>query len=431
MIWQQLLDELCTGIKTHDTLKLAVFLLQIINLQDMEDFQPEHTTMDFMLINRSIAAAKRANSHYRDDDGDDEYFQQFFLLCMDLLIALKSGNVDTQIKCQTELINLLSKRLLDDPSFYLTPIIIVAKNLRQVVFSNYPPNSTRMLDDNTATPTIDNFTNAIQRPFKLLISNKSDNKINISAIHIFASHLFSIYFKYNKLNAVINLYKVLSNTILNDNGNNGNRDTHRIEMSPMLPTQSLFDYFIGLSLLVQSNYEKAFAFFNSAYQNKHSKSLNLKILFYLLPLNYLMSKKLPTDAFFKKYPDLQVIQPLYTCIKRLSLSDYNKNLEVFKYLLLRFKVYSLYIKFQTMIQLQTLKTAYAIYKETQTSDQQQKSHIVSFSFFTTSLNLGTSCTRTDFDTECLLCRLIATNNIKGYLSHAKQVIVLSKSSPFP
>lgn len=202
-------------------------------------------------------------------------------------------------------------------------------------------------------------------------------------------------------------------------------------MTPMLPTQSLFDYFIGLSLLIQSNYEKSFAFFNSAYQNKHSKSLNLKILFYLLPLNYLMSKKLPTNAFFKKYPDLQVIQPLYTSIKRLSLADYNKNLEAFKYLLLKFKVYSLYIKFQTMIQLETLKTAYAIYKETLSPEQLEKAHIVSFSFFTTSLNLANSDARNDFDTECLLCRLIATSSMKGYLSHAKQVVVLSKSSPFP
>lgn len=426
MTWQQLLDELCTAISSHDTLKLAMFLLRIINLQDMEDFRPEQTSLDFMLINRSIAAAQRGGGGSGGGSGD-EFFQQLFLLCMDLLVALKSGNVDTQIRCQTEQINLLSKRLLDEPSFFLMPIIIVAKNLRQVVFSSYPPNSARMLDDSTATPTVDSFTNAIQRPFKLLISNKSDNTINISAIHIFASHLFSIYFKYNKLNAVINLYKVLSNTVLSDAA----RDTRRIEMSPMLPTQSLFDYFIGLSLLVQSNYEKSFAFFNSAYQNKHSRSLDLKILFYLLPLNYLISKKLPTDAFFQKHPDLKVIQPLYTCIKKLSLSDYNKNLEAFKFLLLRFKVYSLYIKFQTMIQLQTLKTAYAIYKDTQTPEQLQKAHIVAFSFFTTSLNLGTSCTQTDFDTECLLCRLIATNNIKGYLSHAKQVIVLSKSSPFP
>lgn len=429
MIWKQLLDELCTAIKEHDTLKLAVFLLKIINLQDMENFQPENTKIDFTSIDRSIAEATRGNGQYRLQSSGDAYFQQFFLLCMDLLVALKLNNVDTQIKCQIELINLLSKRLLDDPSFYLTPIIIVAKNLRLLVFSNYPPDNVQLLDS-TSNPTVDNFTNSIQRPFKLLISNKSDNKINISAVHIFASHLFSIYFKYNKLNAAINLYKVLSNTILSSR-NNLSEANQRIEMTPMLPTQSLFDYFIGLSLLIQSNYEKSFAFFNSAYQNKHSKSLNLKILFYLLPLNYLMSKKLPTNAFFKKYPDLQVIQPLYTSIKRLSLADYNKNLEAFKYLLLKFKVYSLYIKFQTMIQLETLKTAYAIYKETLSPEQLEKAHIVSFSFFTTSLNLANSDARNDFDTECLLCRLIATSSMKGYLSHAKQVVVLSKSSPFP
>lgn len=441
MIWIQLLDELCTAVKDHDTLKLTVFLLKIINLQDLEDFQPQGIRIDFTLIQKSIRDAENAyilnnkiNNkgnkiiNYESSSSSSDYFQQFFLLCLDLLIGLKTNNIETQIKCQIELINLLSKRLLDDPSFYLTPIIIIAKNLRLIVFKNFPPNNNNIDYNNSSNTIVDNFTNSIQRPFKLLISNKSDNKINISAIHIFSSHLFSIYFKYNKLNAVINLYKVLSNTILNNSINLNNK----IEFNPILPTKSLFDYFIGLSLLIQSNYEKSFEYFKSSYENKHSKSLNLKILFYLLPLNYLILKKLPTNKFFEKFNDLKIIQPLFNSIKELNLINFNINLEKFKFILLKFKVYALYLKFQSLIQLEIFRLTYEIYK--QIVVDKSKSHIVPIKIFTTSLNILRqihSFDISDSDTECTLCSLIATKNIKGYLSHSKQAIVLSKSSPFP
>jgi hypothetical protein len=402
MIWQDLLNEFSTAIGTQNSMNLALFLIKIINLQDMENFHIDSTQINFTLINKSIC---QVTNNYEDD-----YFQQIFFSSIDLLISLKNLNIENQIKNEIELINLFSKKLLENPSFYLTPTIIIAKDIRKRVFNNF---------NDAESSIVDLFTNSIQRPFKILISNKSENKINISAIHIFASHLFSIYFKYNKLNAAINLYKVLSNTILNDKFN---ENTH-IDIIPILPTKSLFDYFIALSLLIQSNYSKSLQYFQSSYESKHSKSFNIKILFYLLPLNYLINNKLPTDAFFNEPNNqlLKLLQPIYNSIKKLDADNYNILLENYKLLFLHFRVYAIYIQLHTKILLESIITIHNIYKDTTTS---QKPHIIPISIFANGLQLSL------LQTESLLCRLIASKNIKGYLSHSQQVIVLSKTSPF-
>lgn len=401
MTWTQLLLEYCTAFSTHDSMRISIYFINILDLNNMADFDPHSTKLNFNIINSEIQQAIKGSKH-------DDYFQQLFVASIDLLTALKQGFVDAKVKAEINIVNLLSKKLLFDPSFYLTSVIIVVKDLHHTVFKNFP----------TDCQIIDDFTNCIQKPFKALISNKTDNSINISAIHIFASHLFSIYFKYNKINALINLYKVLSNTILNDQFNKNTT----IDTTPMLPTQALFNYFIGLSLLIQSNYIKAYIFFQDALAKKHSMSLRTKIYFYLLPLRYLIENKLPRDAFFDKNNDLAILKPIFVSMKQLSLAKYNKEISEFKPLFLHFKVYAVYLKLIPKIQLQIVKSTYEVYKSVTDS---QKPHIVSISVFATGLQLS------PLHTECILCQLVANKKINGYLSHSQQAIVLSKANPFP
>lgn len=403
MQWQELLQDYSNVLSKQDTMGMALFLLRIINLQDLQDFQVDNNKIDFYLVNKSISEST-ANGN------NDDYYQQIFIACIELVVSLKCVNIENQIKSEIEIVNLLSKKLIENPSFFLTPIIIIVNDLRKNVITNYNDGESQI---------VDLFTNAIQRPFKILISNKSDNQINISAVHIFASHLFSIYFRYNKLNAVINLYKVLLNTILNDAFN---RNT-KIEVVPILPTKSVFDYFVGLSLLIQSNYSKSLQYFQSAYDCKHSKSMNTKILFYLLPLNYLIKNKLPRDMFFQKkiHKPLLLLQPLFNSIKRLDAQNYNALLLHYKPLLLHFRVYGIYVQLHMKIFFTILATTYNVFKSITNS---AKPHIVPISVFSTGLSLPPP------QAESILCRLIASNNIKGYISHSQQVIVLSKSTPF-
>lgn len=409
MDWTQLLVDYCDAIREHDTMKLAVFFVGIIQQQGTHsEFD---TKLSFNIVNSEIKQALEGHSTARGDgDTDDDYFQQLFIASIDLCTAVRStkSTPESIVKAEIAIVNLLSKKLLTDPSFFLSPVIIVVKDLRRNVFTFFTEDGEM----------IDNFSNCIQRPFKVLISNKSENTINISAIHIFASHLFSIYLKYNKINALINLYKVLSGTILNDNFNK----RANIDTSPALPTEALFKYFIGLSLLIQSNYLKAYTSFKEALSHKHSKTLGTKIRFYILPLRYLIDGELPRDALFEKYKDLKVLKPLFIAMKQLSLESYSSTLARFKPLLLHFKVYAIYLKLIPKIQLQILKSTYDIYKSITKSE---KPHIVGISVFATGLCLP------PLHAECILCQLIANKNINGYLSHSQQAVVLSKTNPFP
>lgn len=386
--WKSLLDQFNDSVNNQDALKLGLYLL---NIREVKNIQPDKSLIP--IVNNTII---------------DDLHKQFFLLSLDYIIAKQSDESSKQIRCQTQMINLLSKKLLDDPSFYLTPIIIIAKNLRVEVFKYCPSQVFDQTFDIYDDSLVSNFTNSMQKPFKQLISNKSETKINISAIHIFASHLFSIYFKYNQFTAAINLYKVL-NTVLSSN----NFDP------PILPTSSLFNYFLGKSLLIQSNYSKSYEYFQLAYKQKHSKGLHTKILLYLVPLQYVISDKLPTNTFFEKFPDLKILQPIYTAVKQLDLLELQNQIESLKHLLLHLKVYALYIHFFSSVQLQIIKLTHKIFSETN-----EKSHIIPFSIFSIALKLSKE------ESESILCRLIATDHIKGYLSQSNQVIVFSKTKPF-
>lgn len=439
MMWQKILDEYSSAIREHDTMKLAIYLLKILKLEefpDFRDFETESTRLDFGLINREIAKSRKAwggggkGRRGRDGDGDgdgDDYFQKLFLLSMDLLVSNKSGDTEAQIKCQIELINLLSRKLLDDPSFYLTPIIVIVKNLRLAVFRSY----------REECETVDHFTNSIQRPFKVLISNKSETKINVSAVHLFASNLFSIYFRYNKLNAVTNLYKVLSNTLLSERFDAAHSG---IDMVPILPTTALFHYYVGLSLLVQSNFAGSFHHFqladthngraprNTALADTHNRpaprnrALADKIAFYLLPLSYLLHKRLPSAAFFRVHPDLSILRPLFDSLRSLDAPQFLVRLQHYRPLLLHFRIYAVYIRLLAVLQLQCLVLTYTTFQRLTAS---AKPHIVPVSVFAALLRLP------DAHAECLLCRFIADRKINGYISHSLQMVVFSKTNPFP
>lgn len=448
-MWTQLLDDYVEAVNSHDTMKFAIYFSRILNGQ--VDMGRMGSKIDFNLVNKRIKCSiTNAGSPYSDSD----YYQQLFLASADLCKVPDLAS-DEGVKTQIATMNLLSKRLLDDPSLYLTPIIVLVRHLHKIVCSidtPYPNGHSSQIGINT-------YIDALQRPFKMLLSNKSDHKVNVSAVHIFAIHLFSAYFTHNTVNAAINLYKVLQSTLLRES------TSSHFDYPPLLPTsEPLFNFYLARAALAQGHHSQAYALL---IRNKHmTKNLALKTLYYLLPLEFLQTGKTPTLGLFHKYQPLQILAPLYLAIKRRSLSEYNALLPKYEPLLLQTRVLSLYREMATQMSLLIVKDAFNLFNSplppsnhisssTNTSSSTNKSstnksstnessstntssstatsvvtaslgkHIVPFHYLAKALSLQEN------ECESLLCILVASQKIKGYLSHSQKCMVLSKSNPFP
>ncbi len=219
--------------------------------------------------------------------------------------------------------------------------------------------------------------------------------------------LFALYFRLNTLRLCKNLVRPVESRNLHEKGNNtGDKVTYR--------------YYVGRLHMFEDNYEQAQLHLNYALLHCHKRATanKRKILNYLIPV-MLERGRLPTISLLKKY-DLQEYLPLVTAIQKGDLRLFNDTLNKYQDKFIRRGTYLLLEKCKTLCHRNLFKRIFLIVEK----------HQISLD------NVGNAMKWLGMDidldeVECILSNLIFKGYVRGYISHSKRVLVLSKKDPFP
>lgn len=284
---------------------------------------------------------------------------------------------------------------------------------------------------------LETLANTINNSFKLSLNDKNldlgeSKRVDI---YFFLSCLLKLYFKLNNYEMAKSVEKALKGT--------------RFELPKFdkslkdKPSAITYLYFSAVIALDDCDFNQskeklmtAMKLMSFIGKRATAKSQIEKILLLFLPLVLFTDGKYPKSFLWKNYEILDYIynQTLFDAIKHGNLNKFEVYFAKFEPFLLSRKLYLLFQNLKQLCQLNLIKKTAKLHSQLDS----KTSHIVPFSAFTLSFNYSINYESTskkkEIDTteiEFMLASFISNGKIKGYLSHANQCIVLSKTVPFP
>lgn len=349
-----------------------------------------------------------------------------------LLSSLKSLNFKNAIKYSSKIVTEVSKIARNEDRWICIPLMTVTTELRKLVMiyiqssdydedvklqekqkrQQYGADFQLSLDEELA--------NVLQRPFKVCLSDKSEEKK--IAVYFFANELFRTYIKFEKFDAAKNMCKVL---------------LHSPNLPPLssVPKSQSVTYKYFLAMVECMNFEhleNAAQLLNNALidcenspKNGETFKNQLSILLFLMPINFLMYCQLPSPTLWERYPSLAItFRKIFEAVKQGNLKQFDEEVADIQILLLKRHVYSFYIRMRPFVELRLFNKTTHLYVG-------EKKHIIPLEQFTRAEDYSSGRIFTQGETESRLASLIFSRKIKGYISHGNKVIVLSKKDPFP
>lgn len=220
------------------------------------------------------------------------------------------------------------------------------------------------------------------------------------------NELFVVYFFLNTLRLCKNLVRPIEARKLHEQGSLGELVTYQ--------------YYTGRLCLFEDQYGDAERNLDYAFQNCHFQALKNKkiILRYLVPVK-LYRGRFPSPMLLQKY-GLTEYGPLVDSMRKGDLRTFNDTLVRFQDKFIRQGTYLLLEKCKTVCYRNLFKRIHFVVGKTQIA----LAHVAnSFKGLGMPIDLD--------EIECLLANLIYRGYVRGYLSHTKRVLVLSKRDPFP
>lgn len=236
------------------------------------------------------------------------------------------------------------------------------------------------------------------------LSESGSKKIGVLYI---VNLLFAMYFRLNTLRLCKNLVRPVESRNLHVKGDNmGDKVTYR--------------YYVGRLHMFEDNYKEAEDNLSYALLHCHKNAISNKrrILNYLIPVK-LERGRLPTLTLLKKC-NLQEYVPLVTAIRRGDLRLFNDTLLKYQDKFIQRGTYLLLEKCKTVCHRNLFKRVFVIMGKHQLPLDKVAN---AMKWLGMEIDLD--------EVECILSNLIFRGYLKGYISHLKRVLVLSKKDPFP
>jgi len=220
------------------------------------------------------------------------------------------------------------------------------------------------------------------------------------------NELFAMYFRLNILRLCKNLIRPVESRKLHESGTMGQMVTYR--------------FYIGRLNMYEDQHSLAEKNLDYAFAHCHRNAVGNKkrILRYLVPVK-LYRGRFPTPALLDKY-GLDEFKPLVAGLLKGDLRTFQDGLVKYQDRFIRQGTYLLLEKCKTVCYRNLFKRIHKILDK----------HQVSLAYVARAFHwLGMPI---DLDEiECILANLIFRGYVRGYLSHSKRVLVLSKRDPFP
>eukprot|EP00741_Cyanophora_paradoxa_P010679 tig00020538_g10321.t1 len=220
--------------------------------------------------------------------------------------------------------------------------------------------------------------------------------------------LFKIYFKLNTLRLCKNVIRAVDSP--------GFPDLERFPVAQKVT----YKFFVGRLAMFEDNYRKAEEDLLYAFTHCHKEKTRNKrlILQYLVPVR-LLSGHLPSHRLLEKYSLLQY-EDLCQAVRTGNLKLFSDTMTANHELYVRQGVYLILEKCKIICFRNLFKRVYTCLANTR----------ITISKLQECLRWLEEDLESD-EVECILSGLIFQGMIKGYLSHQRGVLVLSKQQPFP
>lgn len=262
---------------------------------------------------------------------------------------------------------------------------------------------------------LQNAVTLLQESFSKTLNDRTELKSNAplsedgskkAGVLFIVNQLFSMYFRLNTLRLCRNLVLPVERQALHQQGKMGQMVT--------------YCYYVGRLNMFEDQYESAEHNLDFALNHCHKDATanKRKILNYLLPVK-LLRGRLPTQKLLQKY-SLYEFLPLVEGIRNGDLRSFNDALLKYQDLFIRRGTYLLLEKCKTVCYRNLFKRVFMISERTQVPLPLM---LKTFAYLGMPIDLD--------EIECILANLIFRGFVKGYISHTKRILVLSKRDPFP
>ncbi|KAI9906576.1 hypothetical protein PsorP6_003822 [Peronosclerospora sorghi] len=266
----------------------------------------------------------------------------------------------------------------------------------------------------------------LKKGFAMAANDRAPQEHNkkMGALFI-VNQLFKIYFKLNMIHLCRNLIRAVE--------------------GPAFPEFEMFNksdkvtyqYYVGRISMFEDQYQKAETCLDYAWKHCHrGKARNKRmILQFLVPVKLLLgvmpSPKLLSDFSLEEYTGLT------DAIRGGNLHLFTEYLAQYQDKFIQQGVYLLIEKLRLLV-LRNLfkKVLKGVYYLLMTVDRLyryiiRENHQLQMQDFQLVLRVTTGDTVDMDEIECILTNLIFKGYIKGYMSHTKKILVVSKTQPFP
>jgi len=375
------------------------------------------TAVDLPPLPRSAgASASSGGAQHREHlkiDGVD--WSNALNPLLDAHSAIQTNNLARTYESQSSVHSALNHALGSSKGNWLIPALhVVCRNTHRAaaLADDYVNRSTGNRNDHAR---LQNAVTLLQASYSKTLNDRVELRPNEpfseegskkAGVLYIVNQLFSMYFRLNTLRLCKNLLKPVETRRIHESGNMGEMVTYR--------------YYVGRLNMFEDQYDLAEQNFDYALRHCHRSSVANKkrILNYLIPVK-LLRGRLPTTKLLEKY-SLHEFLPLSNGMKTGNLMEFSDGLMRNQDLFIRRGTYLLLEKCKMICYRNLFKRVYKI-----VGKEQIKLEFIAKSFKWLGMPIDLD------EVECILANLIFKQYIRGYLSHGKRVLVLSKKDPFP
>jgi len=326
------------------------------------------------------------------------------------LRALSRQNVNTALQFQCQLGQLFCKVLQSqkDENWGISIMQKIVEDLRKIAVSVRQVGDTDDRSSEEHAPTgMEKAADVIMALFRVCAADTRTQEQDTKrwGMMNLVNHLFKIYFRINRLQLCKPLIRAIEQQAFKD----------RFPREEMVT----YKYYVGRKAMFDSDFRDADDCLTFAFYNASSKENKRKILTYLIPVKMFLGF-LPTQEALRKY-DLVEFWDVSSSLKDGNIYKFKTALQKSEAKFIKAGVYLILEKLHMTLYRNLFKKVCLLYKN----------HQVPIAVLTAALKWA-GHEEIDMDeTHCIAANLIYDGQLRGYISHLHQVVVIAKQNAFP
>lgn len=342
-------------------------------------------------------------------------FDDLIMLHLNALHALRTRNWQAAFNHQTNMLQLFNREVLQkekDANWFCPILFVLCSDLRLVARIADKHGCvlwTQQKEDTQTSSFYEEAASPIMESYRICVAESrlaAETTKKIAILNL-TNQLFRIYFGINRLHLLRPLIRSIDHV--------GNLYA-RFSMADKIT----YKYFLGRKAMFDMDLTVAEESLTFAFENCPNSYVRNKrlILMYLIPVKMFLGH-MPSQQLLEHF-DLRQFSDVVGSVKDGNLKELNASLQKHQHFFIKCGIFLMLEKLKGITYRNLFKKVARILN----------THLIKLDAFLAVLHfLGT-----DIDADelaCILANLIAQKKIKGYISHQKQTLVLSKQQPFP